>query len=141
MSEIESNLQILMRTLRRRLHLSQEGLAQKLGVSRGSVNRWENGRGEPSQAILNSIHHLWESVFDEDEPEARTSYLKNVPKFRQSDVMRILGVSHQRVRTLRIRQTLKFYWDEEMNTWVTSEIEIKRYLRRKGKRLRYKKMQ
>ncbi|GCE93756.1 putative XRE family transcriptional regulator [Arthrospira platensis NIES-46] len=116
MSEIESNLQILMRTLRRRLHLSQEGLAQKLGVSRGSVNRWENGRGEPSQAILNSIHHLWESVCDEDEPEARTSYLNNVPQFRQSDVMRILGVSHQRVRILRIRQTLKFYWDEEMNT-------------------------
>lgn len=136
MSEIEPNLQTVMRTLRQQLHLSQEGLAQKLGVSRGSVNRWENGRGEPSPQILNSIQHLWESVFYGLEPESPKPSLHS-SKFRQSDVMRILGVSHQRVRTLRIRQTLKFNWDEEMNTWVTSETEIKRYLRRKGKRLRY----
>ena len=37
-----------LRDLRRTLRLSQEQLAQRLGVSFATVNRWEAGRAEPS---------------------------------------------------------------------------------------------
>jgi len=126
-----------MRTLRRRLKLSQEGLADRLGVSRASVNRWENGRSHPSEELLGAIKHLWAAVPPEPKPEASS----DPDKLRQSDVMRILGVSHQRVRSLRIRRTLPFEWDEDLETWVTSEKEVNRYLRRKGKRLRRMEIQ
>ena len=35
--------------LRSKLNLSQEGLASLLGVSFTSVNRWENGKHEPTK--------------------------------------------------------------------------------------------
>jgi DNA-binding transcriptional regulator YiaG len=39
----------LLRQLRSRLgELSQEQLAQKVGVSWSTVSRWENGKGSPS---------------------------------------------------------------------------------------------
>ncbi|MEB3884203.1 helix-turn-helix domain-containing protein [Lyngbya sp. CCY1209] len=122
-----------MQTLRRRLKLSQEGLADRLGVSRASVNRWENGRSHPSEELLGAIKHLWAAMPPEPKPEASS---ERPDRLRQSDVMRILGVSHQRVRSLRIRRTLPFEWDEDLETWVTSEKEVDRYLRRKGKRLK-----
>lgn len=130
MSEQESSVPTLMQTLRRRLKLSQEELADRLGVSRASVNRWENGRSHPSEEMLGAIRHLWAAM----PPEPKQETPSEPDKLRQSDVMRILGVSHQRVRSLRIRRTLPFKWDEDMNTWVTSKKEVNRYLRRKGKR-------
>ncbi|MGC9526811.1 MAG: helix-turn-helix domain-containing protein [Limnospira sp.] len=132
MSEPESSLPTLIRTLRRRLQLSQEGLADRLGVSRASINRWENGRSHPSEEMLGVIKHLWAAM----PPEPKLEPTPDPNKLRQSDVMRILGVSHQRVRSLRIRRTLAFEWDGGLNTWVTSKQEVKRYLRQKNKRLR-----
>lgn len=38
-----------VKELRRKLSLSQEDLARALGVSFATVNRWENGRTNPSQ--------------------------------------------------------------------------------------------
>lgn len=38
-----------VRDVRRQLELSQEELAQALGVSFATVNRWENGRTAPSK--------------------------------------------------------------------------------------------
>jgi DNA-binding XRE family transcriptional regulator len=39
----------LLRELRRRLgYASQEHLARRVGVSWSTVNRWENGKGNPS---------------------------------------------------------------------------------------------
>lgn len=38
----------LLRTLRKKLNVSQEQLAQRLGVTWSTVNRWENGKGRPS---------------------------------------------------------------------------------------------
>ena len=40
---------MLLRSLRRRLGLSQEGLARQIGVSFATVNRWENGQASPSK--------------------------------------------------------------------------------------------
>lgn len=44
-----------IKDLRKRLNLSQEEFAQKLGVSFTSVNRWENGQAKPSKLAKKQI--------------------------------------------------------------------------------------
>jgi len=45
----------LVRGIRRQLGLSQERLAEALGVSFATVNRWENGRMKPSRLALRQL--------------------------------------------------------------------------------------
>ena len=47
-----------IKSLRQQLGLSQEGLAQRLGVSFTSVNRWENGQTKPSKLARRQIDIL-----------------------------------------------------------------------------------
>lgn len=44
--------------LRKKLGLTQEGLARKIGVSWSTVNRWERGRGEPSPLAREKLEIL-----------------------------------------------------------------------------------
>lgn len=44
--------------LRKRLGLSQEELAARLGVSFASVNRWENGKSKPQAAARMALDSL-----------------------------------------------------------------------------------
>ncbi|VXD15121.1 hypothetical protein PL8927_380047 [Planktothrix serta PCC 8927] len=53
---------------------------------------------------------------------------------RQSDVARILGVSHQRVSQLRLRHRIEFAWDENVGTWVTTTEEVEHFLERRAQR-------
>lgn len=48
----------LVAEMRQRLGLSQEKFAARLGVSFPTINRWENGRAEPSPLALKSIERL-----------------------------------------------------------------------------------
>lgn len=48
----------IVKDIRSRLGLSQTELAEKLGVSFATVNRWEKGRCEPSQIALSTIKRL-----------------------------------------------------------------------------------
>lgn len=52
------NIMDQIKEIRLRLHLSQAELAAKLGVSFATVNRWENGRCEPSKIAVNAIKNL-----------------------------------------------------------------------------------
>ena len=56
MVEIDYTEAIL--NLRAKLNLSQEGLAEMLGVSFTSVNRWENGKHEPTKLVKVKISQL-----------------------------------------------------------------------------------
>ena len=47
-----------IKEIRSRLELSQAKLAEKLGVSFATVNRWEKGHCEPSQIAVNEIKNL-----------------------------------------------------------------------------------
>jgi putative transcriptional regulator len=47
-----------LRALREKLLITQTELAQKLGVSYASVNRWENGKCEPTMKIKRKIREL-----------------------------------------------------------------------------------
>ena len=44
-----------LRALREKLLITQTELAQKLGVSYASVNRWENGKCEPTMKARRKI--------------------------------------------------------------------------------------
>lgn len=48
----------IIKSIRAKLNLSQADLAEKLGVSFATVNRWEKGHCEPSQIALNAIKNL-----------------------------------------------------------------------------------
>ena len=58
MSDYKGDLPKLLKTLRKKLGLSQEELAQKLGVSFTSVNRWENQQTKPSKLARRQIETL-----------------------------------------------------------------------------------
>ena len=49
---------VLVKGLRERLHLTQEAMAETLGVSFATVNRWENGWTAPSKLALRQIDLL-----------------------------------------------------------------------------------
>ena len=48
-----------IKLLRDKLFLTQEELAQKLGVSFSSVNRWERGHYEPTIKVKKKLHRLF----------------------------------------------------------------------------------
>ncbi|MBN2563989.1 MAG: helix-turn-helix transcriptional regulator [Phycisphaerae bacterium] len=54
----QSGVAKLIAEMRRRLGLSQEKFAARLGVSFPTINRWENGRANPSPLALKSIERL-----------------------------------------------------------------------------------
>ena len=45
------NYKILVKELREKLIITQEELAQLLGVSYASINRWETGKHKPTTKI------------------------------------------------------------------------------------------
>ena len=48
-----------IRTLRKKAGLSQEALAEKLGVSRQAVSKWETGTADPSTSNLLALAKLF----------------------------------------------------------------------------------
>jgi putative transcriptional regulator len=51
-----------IKEIRKKLNLSQEEFAKKLGVSFTSVNRWENGQTNPSKLARKQIMNLLEHI-------------------------------------------------------------------------------
>ena len=60
MKQSKIGIMLKLKELRRRLKLTQEALAHKLGVSFTSVNRWENGQIQPSPLAKSKIEELFE---------------------------------------------------------------------------------
>ena len=52
----------LLKEYREKMFLSQEDLAQKLGVSYVTVNRWENGKFEPTIKMKKKLNRLFEKT-------------------------------------------------------------------------------
>lgn len=52
--------------IRQNLLLSQEELADKLGVSFATVNRWENGHSSPRKSIKEAIYQLYEEAQNQE---------------------------------------------------------------------------
>lgn len=47
-----------VKTLRRKLHMTQEDMARELGVTVSTVNRWENGHTRPSRLATAGLDRL-----------------------------------------------------------------------------------
>ncbi|NEQ39950.1 MAG: hypothetical protein F6K40_28390 [Okeania sp. SIO3I5] len=56
-------------------------------------------------------------------------------KLTQTNVAKILGVSFQRVHTLRIRNRINFFWDVNQKAWLTSQEHLQKYLNQRGKKV------
>jgi len=54
-------------------------------------------------------------------------------KLTQTNVAKLLGVSFQRVHTLRIRNKINFFWDVNLRSWVTSQKHLQEYLHQREK--------
>lgn len=50
----------LIKSLREKMLLTQTEFAEKLGVSFGSVNRWENGKHEPAMKVKRKLMKLFQ---------------------------------------------------------------------------------
>jgi len=51
----DPNIPKLVKELRERLGLTQEQFAQKVGVTYGSVNHWENGKRRPHPFLVRRL--------------------------------------------------------------------------------------
>jgi len=60
MTKTKDDFGVRVKELRERLHLTQEAMAETLGVSFATVNRWENGWTAPSKLALRQIEQLCE---------------------------------------------------------------------------------
>ena len=49
-----------IKQLRAKLGLTQEQFATKVGVTFSTINRWENGKGNPSPLAMRQIKELME---------------------------------------------------------------------------------
>ncbi len=58
MAKLTNDFGASVKALRERLHLTQEAMAEALGVSFATVNRWENGWTAPSKLALRQIDLL-----------------------------------------------------------------------------------
>ncbi len=58
MTKLTSDFGTQVKELRERLNLTQEAMAETLGVSFATVNRWENGWTAPSKLALRQIDLL-----------------------------------------------------------------------------------
>lgn len=63
----------LVRELRQAMNLSQEKLADELGMTFPTINRWENGHAKPSPIALKQIDILLQQLGDRGEA-LRTKY-------------------------------------------------------------------
>lgn len=53
--KMQDHMGDIVRRLRQKLGLTQEELAHELGITVGTVNRWENGRFRPSKLARSTI--------------------------------------------------------------------------------------
>lgn len=76
--------------LREQEGISQEKLAEKLGVSRQTIYRWENGRGDPPKDKLIALAHYFQvpvTYFTKQEgvrkkPSLREKHKRTLPSRR-----------------------------------------------------------
>lgn len=84
-----------LKTLRHRLHLSQEGLARLLGVSFASTNRWESERGVsgPHGTVLLVLLALEQAVVAE--PNLGEKIVEWWPQGQSYVLHRVLSLAHE----------------------------------------------
>ena len=86
--ELKDKLQLL----RKQNGYSQEQLADKLGIARQTLSKWENGQAVPELSNLISLSNLYGITIDrivKDDDECNISLCKNA----SMDINKIMGQS------------------------------------------------
>jgi putative transcriptional regulator len=66
----------VIRRVRQRLGLSQEGLSRRLGATKGAVQHWERGRNQPDLARLFVLRDLCPSGAERKDVEGLIRYIQ-----------------------------------------------------------------
>jgi type I restriction enzyme M protein len=72
----QTNIPLLLRSLRSSLQLTQEQLAERLGVSFATVNRWEGATTRPQKAAADAIRKLAEEAGIEETSDSSVGALQ-----------------------------------------------------------------
>ena len=59
---MDRDISKLIRELLRRLHLTQEQFAQRVGVTYSTVNSWENGKRTPQPFLIQRLREIKEEL-------------------------------------------------------------------------------
>lgn len=81
-----SQLGLLIKTLRKQEHMTQEELALKLDVTVSAVSKWETGKNLPDMNVINRLSNLFEVSIDEFyHPEDTLAKINNLTIGNTSD--------------------------------------------------------
>ena len=67
------------------MQLTQTEFAAELGVAYETLNRWENGRMQPSSLALKQIHAVVDQLSREASPDLREGSQALVGKYQEED--------------------------------------------------------
>lgn len=73
----------MVREVRKRIGLSQEKFAAKLGVSFSTINRWEHHRAVPSPLALKQLRELLERMGDRGQDLLERYFLEEMELTRE----------------------------------------------------------
>lgn len=72
---VHTTEEILVRSTRRKLGLSQEAFAEQIGIPLATLRGWEQGRFKPSGVVIRLMHLLdkYPELINEGNPEMQTT--------------------------------------------------------------------
>lgn len=86
-----------LKNIRKKNNISQEGLAEKLGVSRQTVSSWENDKSYPDIASIVKISEIFNISLDE--------LLKGYKNLKKEDVSKIKTMAFGKLNDKEIKHT------------------------------------
>ena len=98
-----------IKTLRKQRGLSQEMLAQQLGVVRQTVSKWEKGLSVPDAELLNRLSELWEvpvsTLLGSQVPETLPDSMT-----RQDEIAQQLAILNEQLAGQAVRRRQHRRW-------------------------------
>lgn len=105
-----SDFNIRLNTMRRSRGMSQQALADALGVSRSAVSMWELGSREPDYETLEAIADIFNvpmsALINGDEPEQDAELWELRETLRRRPEMRTLFSLSKNATTGEVKQTI-----------------------------------
>ena len=98
---------------RKQMNLTQEALAQKLGVTNQSVSKWESAQCYPDISLIPTLAEIFEISIDElFGKEPRISGLNNI--FLREDVFRVVVVRGQQIVDIKdLNETINIEYPQD----------------------------
>lgn len=105
-----------LKMLRKESGFTQEGLAEKLNVSRQAITKWETGEGTPDIENLKLISNLFNTTIDDLVKEDKDVNIDKINQFKYSEELEINHTKHFDINLGKF---------EELNLLPTEEEKVK----------------